>query len=143
MLALYVYNLPIFVLHNIVFNVLSDNKNCCYKIVVMSERIVSVRIPCKLRWTTVIYPPPPRIHFVGCILCLGSGGGLRLTLNVEQYEYMPGPHSGAGIKMLLHNSYDVAMVKDLGVSIPPGMHACAGISIVKVSIISYVIPNDV
>ncbi len=24
------YNLPIFVLHNIVFNVLSDNKNCCY-----------------------------------------------------------------------------------------------------------------
>ncbi len=27
------YNLPIFVLHNIVFNVLSDNKICCYKIV--------------------------------------------------------------------------------------------------------------
>ncbi len=25
------YNLPIFVLHNIVFNVLSDNKHCCYK----------------------------------------------------------------------------------------------------------------
>ncbi len=24
------YNLSIFVLHNIVFNVLSDNKNCCY-----------------------------------------------------------------------------------------------------------------
>ncbi len=31
MLALYVYNLPIFVLHKIVFNVLSDNKNCYYK----------------------------------------------------------------------------------------------------------------
>ncbi len=83
------------------------------------------------------------IHFDKCILCLGSGGGLRSTLNVEQYEYMPGPHSGAGIKILLHNPYDVAMVKDLGVSIPPGMHAYAGISIVKVSIISYVIPNDV
>ncbi len=26
------YNLPIFVLHNIVFNVLSDNKNSCYKL---------------------------------------------------------------------------------------------------------------
>ncbi len=31
MIALYVYNLPIFVLHNIVFNVVIDNKNCCYK----------------------------------------------------------------------------------------------------------------
>ncbi len=34
MLALYVYNIPIFVLHNIVFKVLSDIKNSCYKIVV-------------------------------------------------------------------------------------------------------------
>ncbi len=30
-LALYLYNVPIFVLHNIVFTVLSDNNNCCYK----------------------------------------------------------------------------------------------------------------
>ncbi len=29
----------IFVLHNIVFNALSDNKNCCYKIVVIAEVI--------------------------------------------------------------------------------------------------------
>ncbi len=30
-------NLPIFVLHNIVFNVLSDNKDCCYKLLLDIE----------------------------------------------------------------------------------------------------------
>ncbi len=30
--ACFIYNLPIFVIYNIVFNVLSDNKNCCYKL---------------------------------------------------------------------------------------------------------------
>ncbi len=33
MLLLHVYILLIPLLHNIVYNVLSDNKNCCYKIV--------------------------------------------------------------------------------------------------------------
>ncbi len=38
------YNLPIFVLHNIVFNVLSDNKNCCcccYKLLLLQNIIHS------------------------------------------------------------------------------------------------------
>ena len=34
---------------------------------------------------------------------LGSEGGLRLHLNIEQYEYMKGPNSGAGLKMQVHN----------------------------------------
>ncbi len=31
------YNLPIFMLHNIVFNVLIDNTNCCYKLLLLEE----------------------------------------------------------------------------------------------------------
>ncbi len=34
MLLSHVYILQILFLHNVVYNVLSDNKNCCYKIVV-------------------------------------------------------------------------------------------------------------
>ncbi len=43
MLALYyiLYNLPIFVLHSIVFNVVSDNKNCCYKNIVAILLIIT------------------------------------------------------------------------------------------------------
>ncbi len=40
MLALYVYNFLIFVFHNTVFNVLNDNKNCCYKIVVVTKLLI-------------------------------------------------------------------------------------------------------
>ena len=29
--------------------------------------------------------------------------GFRLMLNIEQYEYMNGPHDGAGVKVLLHD----------------------------------------
>ena len=29
----------------------------------------------------------------------GSTFGLKLVVNVETYEYMPGPHSDAGIKV--------------------------------------------
>ena len=31
----------------------------------------------------------------------GAEFGLRLTLNIEQYEYMPGPNSKAGIKVVI------------------------------------------
>ncbi len=33
------------------------------------------------------------------VLFLGSTFGLRLTINIEEYEYMPGPNSDAGIKV--------------------------------------------
>ena len=37
-------------------------------------------------------------------LCLFSGAskGLSLTLNIEQYEYMRGPHLDAGVKVKLY-----------------------------------------
>ena len=30
---------------------------------------------------------------------VGSASGLRLTLNLEQYEYMKGPQNDAGVKV--------------------------------------------
>ena len=31
---------------------------------------------------------------------VGAEFGLRLTMNIEQYEYMPGPNSDAGVKVI-------------------------------------------
>jgi hypothetical protein len=59
----------------------------------------------------------------------GSSNGLRLTLNVEQYEYMAGPNFAAGLKVLLVGQNDVAFVEDLGDCVPTGMDAFISISI--------------
>ena len=45
----------------------------------------------------------PKI-FQNCVLndfeiVLGARFGLRLTLNIEQYEYMSGPNTDAGLKV--------------------------------------------
>lgn len=57
----------------------------------------------------------------------GSRFGLSLTINIEQYEYMIGPHSDAGIKVFMHAKNEVPEVRDLGFAIPPGSHALVGI----------------
>nr|KAG5696218.1 hypothetical protein BaRGS_021703 [Batillaria attramentaria] len=62
----------------------------------------------------------------------GSEYGLKLTLNVEQYEYMPGPHDAAGVKMLLHDRKEFPGVAELGLSIPTGTHAYVGIQVVSI-----------
>ena len=62
----------------------------------------------------------------------GVEGGLRLLLNVEQYEYMPGPNSAAGLKLSLHNQHEFASVKDHGLVVPPGSHALVGIRVTEV-----------
>ena len=66
------------------------------------------------------------------MLFAGTGGGLRLHLNIEQYEYMKGPHNGAGIKLLLHRPQEVPLVSDLGVAVMPGTQSFVGIQIVQV-----------
>ena len=65
---------------------------------------------------------------------LGVENGLRLTLNIEQYEYMPGPHDAAGIKMLLHDRDEIPRVHALGQAIPPGSHVFVGVKIVEVKL---------
>ncbi|RUS76719.1 hypothetical protein EGW08_015522 [Elysia chlorotica] len=59
----------------------------------------------------------------------GSEYGIKLTLNVEQYEYMPGPHNAAGIKILLHNKKEFPKVAELGLAVSPGMHAYLGMQL--------------
>ncbi|ELT92340.1 hypothetical protein CAPTEDRAFT_191217 [Capitella teleta] len=57
----------------------------------------------------------------------GSRFGLSLTLNIEQYEYMRGPQSDAGIKMFLHSKDELPQVRDLGFAISPGIHSLVAI----------------
>ncbi|XP_074652886.1 degenerin-like protein del-10 [Tubulanus polymorphus] len=59
----------------------------------------------------------------------GSENGLRLIMNVEQYEYMRGPHDSAGIKMLLYEHNEVPLVHDLGQALSTGTHTYAGIKV--------------
>ncbi|XP_060066461.1 uncharacterized protein LOC132546759 [Ylistrum balloti] len=60
----------------------------------------------------------------------GSDAGLRLLLNVEQYEYMPGPSTAAGVKVLPHGQQDLARVRELGISVPTGTHAFIGLQVI-------------
>ena len=72
-----------------------------------------------------------------CLLCCsfsGSSNGLRLLLNIEQYEYMVGPNEAAGIKMLLHDPNEAPLVEELGMAVAPGSHAFAAILMLEVSV---------
>ena len=64
---------------------------------------------------------------------LGSEGGLRPHLNIEQYEYMKGPNSGAGLKLQVHNPDEPPLVRDQGIAIPPGSQAFVAIKTIEVS----------
>ena len=57
------------------------------------------------------------------ILHTGSEWGLRLLLNIEQYEYMQGPHQGAGVKVLIHDHDEIPRVMTDALTVPPGSHS--------------------
>ncbi len=76
-----------------------------------------------------------KVRLLRTLLTSGAERGLRLKLNIEQYEYMGGPNDGAGIKILIHSQTDQPRVRDLGQAIPPGSHAFVGIQIVQVCIL--------
>ncbi|XP_041377194.1 uncharacterized protein LOC121389619 [Gigantopelta aegis] len=63
----------------------------------------------------------------------GSENGLSLTLNIEQYEYMPGPHDAAGVKVLIHDGRQFPKVHELGIAFPTGSHSFVGIKLVSVT----------
>jgi len=63
--------------------------------------------------------------------------GLQLVVNVEQYQYMKGPHNAVGLKLLLHQQDDVPLVQDFGESVPVGMHTFVAVSHTKVGIDFY------
>ena len=54
-------------------------------------------------------------------------------LNVEEYEYMKGPHNAGGLKLLLHKHVEVPLVQDFGDSVPAGMHTFISLSFTNVS----------
>ena len=39
------------------------------------------------------------IEYNNLLLTAGSQDGLRITVNIETYEYMTGPHSDTGVKV--------------------------------------------
>ena len=55
-------------------------------------------------------------------------------MNIEQYEYMPGPNFGAGVKILVHDQEDVPLVREMGYAIMPGAHGLVGIQITEVRV---------
>ena len=54
-------------------------------------------------------------------------------LNIEQYEYMKGPHNAVGLKLVLHHQDAIPLVQDFGDNVPAGMHTFVGVSVSKVS----------
>ncbi|CAD5126311.1 DgyrCDS14464 [Dimorphilus gyrociliatus] len=57
----------------------------------------------------------------------GLNNALSLLLNLEQYEYMPGPDNDAGVKIFLHDDYKRPLMSDLGFAVAAGMHTLVGI----------------
>ena len=62
----------------------------------------------------------------------GIDSGLQLMLNIEQYEYMNGPHDSAGVKVLLHDPDQTPLVASLGQAVSTGVSAYAGINLLMI-----------
>ena len=54
-------------------------------------------------------------------------------LNIEQYEYMNGPHNEPGLKLLLHSQDAIPQLEDFVYIVPAGAHASVEVSVSKVS----------
>jgi hypothetical protein len=55
-----------------------------------------------------------------------------MLLNIEQFEYMPGPQEAAGLRILLHGQGDAPRAHSLGMAVPPGAHAFLPYSVSRV-----------
>ena len=62
----------------------------------------------------------------------GIDSGLQLMLNIEQYEYMNGPHDSAGVKVFLHDPEQTPLVASLGQAVSTGFSAFAGINLLTI-----------
>ena len=78
------------------------------------------------------------------VLCLfpGTKNGLRLKLNIEQYEYFPFLPSlhhfvPAGIMLSVHDRDESPNARTLGMAISPGAHAFVSVKESDVSIYVY------
>lgn len=55
-----------------------------------------------------------------------------MTLNIQQYEYMPGPHDAVGVKLLIHDSKEVPTVHTKGMAFSPGNAVFVGLKFKEV-----------
>ena len=60
-------------------------------------------------------------------------------LNVEEYEYMKGPHNVGRLKLLLHQQDEVQLVQDFGDSVPAGLHTFVSLSFSNVRTLAMVL----
>ena len=71
------------------------------------------------------------MHF---ILSVGTSGGLSLVLNVEQYYYMHGYQSSAGMQVLVSDDKEVnVLVENRGIHVPAGKHTALAVTQQRVS----------
>ena len=68
-----------------------------------------------------------------CSFFAGVQNGLQLLVNIEQYEYMKGPHDAVGLKVLLHEQGAVPLVQDFADAVPAGMNTFIGADVTRVS----------
>ncbi|XP_055864283.1 uncharacterized protein LOC106077088 [Biomphalaria glabrata] len=67
----------------------------------------------------------------------GTSHGLHLTINIEEYERMLGPHVASGIHLLVHNRREYPLVRQLGQSVAAGSHASVALKLKKESRLGY------
>ena len=53
--------------------------------------------------------------------------GLKLTLDIEVDDYVTDLADSAGVRLLIHNPYNMPFVEDGGLSLPPGRASLIGI----------------
>ncbi|KAK2172938.1 hypothetical protein NP493_919g01054 [Ridgeia piscesae] len=61
----------------------------------------------------------------------GVQSGLQLVVNIEQYEYMKGPHDAVGLKVLLHERGDIPLMQDFADAVPAGMNTFIAVDIAR------------
>jgi hypothetical protein len=62
----------------------------------------------------------------------GKSSGLELIINVEEYDYMIGPNSGAGIKLVLHGQDEIPIPAEYGQELPTGREGFINVEMSKV-----------
>ena len=79
------------------------------------------------------------LYVVNSVSSVGVKHGLQLVLNVEEYEYMKGPHNAVGLKLLLHQQDDLPLMQDFGDNVQAGLHTFVSLSFTNVSTVLMVL----
>ena len=70
----------------------------------------------------------PHVHSIS------EFSGLKLTLNIEVDDYITALADSAGIRLLIHNPYNMPFVEDEGLSLSPGRANLIGVRKVSASL---------